>query len=822
MHDIGKFYQRGYSKPKCNNYTYFKDIQNRRTGAHVRWSRDYIENILEISDDRIIFPVLYHHNNYRDYVEVEEGNVQEIFFDIISKADHHSAAERFKKESGEKQDYYRTEPLVSIFSRINNDSEKRQIMVGKYSDNFDALKPEYNVSLGTDIYKRFWNKFEYESKNMGCLNFNSLLFLLKKYTSFIPSAVATSVVDISLFNHLKTTAALANCQLLYLNNNSHSNLKDNEDLYLVVEICLDNVEKFIYNINNSEKSRQDAIRLLHGRSMYVSLLLESVVSRIIIESDISQANILFQNSNRHVLVMPNTKTTRILLEKISDKINTYLIREFDCELYLSISYTKASGDDISRGFKSILENLINKKDKMNYNPFITNLEDVFKLKIPQYTDLCDICGKESKNRICYRCKKYLKLGSLNKDYIIKIESNEDYDFDLYFKSLNIGYKLTNINSFDEFKELLNRYSNCNNIEFIKINDSDNFLEYAKHNNEENVSFSFRYMANVLPRHTKESIFTFEDLSKISKGSNSIGIVNLSVDNTTELYLNGFDYLTNEKEQEGLSISRISTLSSLFDLFFKGIVNKIITENYYVYESKDEFNDDNYKTITLTKEENTFNIYKSKEKVKAKKIPTIYLNYSEDNHLLAIGAYDDIINFTSEFENKFREWTCNNNTITLSGSINIIKPKYPIDRAITKSEEDIQIVRKCEGNKIKIMNEILLWDTEEKVIGFTELLDYSNKLDEYLDNSYVSKGFLYSLLQLRNMHFNYKTPRSIDELDKQELEKQTKKGYVPLYKYKLRLIDNYNVFHELDENGLKYLPWIKFPLLFTNLKNKEGN
>lgn len=810
MHDIGKFYQRGYSSPRNDIYSGF---ECGFSGAHVKWSVEYIEDILGISDERIKYPVLYHHRT--DYTEVDDK-----LFDIIRKADHHSAAERFKKESGEKQNY-RTEPLVSIFSRINN-GESRKISLGNYSDNFGTLKPQNKVSLGTDVYKRFWNRFEFESKNMGCLNFNSLLFLLKKYTSFIPSAVATSVVDISLFDHLKTTAALANCQLLYLNNTSHSNLKDNEDLYLVVEICLDNVEKFIYTINNTEKSRQDAIRLLHGRSMYVSLLLESVVSRIIIESDISQANILFQNINRHVLVMPNTKTTRTLLEKISDEINTYLIKEFDCELYLSINYTKASGDNISRGFKSILENLINKKDKMNYNPLITNLEDVFKLKIPQYKDTCDICGKESKNSICYRCKKYLKLGSLNKDYIIKIESNEDYDFDLYFKSLKIGYKFTNIKSSDEFNELLNRYSNCNNIEFIKVNDSDNFLDYAKHNNEENVSFSFRYMANVLPKHTKEGIFTFEDLSKISKGSNSIGIVNLSVDNTTELYLNGFDYLTNEKEQEGLSISRISTLSSLFDLFFKGIVNKIITENYYVYELKDKFNDDNYKTITLTREENTFNVYKSKEKVKAKKIPTIYLNYSEDNHLLAIGAYDDIINFTSDFENKFREWTCNNDDITLSGSINIIKPKYPIDRAITKSEEDIQIIQKCEGNKIKIMNEVLLWDTDEKVIGFNELLDYSNKLDEYLENSYVSKGFLYSLLQLRAMYFNNKTPRNIDELEKQELDKQTKKGYVPLYKYKLRLIDNYEVFQEFDENGLRYMPWAKFPLQFTNLKNKEGN
>ena len=50
-----------------------------------------------------------------------------------------------------------------------------------------------------------------------------------------------------------------------------------------------------------------------------------------------------------------------------------------------------------------------------------------------------------------------------------------------------------------------------------------------------------------------------------------------------------------------------------------------------------------------------------------------------------------------------------------------------------------------------------------------------------------------------------------------VEKLSKKRYVPLFMYKLRLIKNREIRDDLAKKGIKYMPWIKTPVSWASLR-----
>ena len=46
---------------------------------------------------------------------------------------------------------------------------------------------------------------------------------------------------------------------------------------------------------------------------------------------------------------------------------------------------------------------------------------------------------------------------------------------------------------------------------------------------------------------------------------------------------------------------------------------------------------------------------------------------------------------------------------------------------------------------------------------------------------------------------------------------TTTSYIPLFKYKLRLIKNREIREDVDKNGIKFMPWIKTPVSWVSLR-----
>ena len=219
----------------------------------------------------------------------EHGNLSKCFDEdeykkikIITLADWISSGEREDIDYNNKQ--VKTTPLNSVFSKIS-----------KYNNNYSYIPLE--LKENTDIYPKIKNKNDTESleninnefknrwKNLkndfdnikNKISFDTINYILKKHLCFIPSASYVSEPDISLYDHLKTTTAIATClqkqdtkyltntlKLLYplflFQNNILRKIKDIEEKEKIqnnLDIILNNQNKFnelkTYLTQNTEK-----------------------------------------------------------------------------------------------------------------------------------------------------------------------------------------------------------------------------------------------------------------------------------------------------------------------------------------------------------------------------------------------------------------------------------------------------------------------------------------------------------------------------------------------------------------------------------------
>lgn len=806
MHDIGKFYQRTGLK-HANKYNNLSQEDFGLNGAHSKWSASFIDDYWDNSN--IVDYILHHHNPTK--------SVNPTLCHMLATADHHSASERI--ESDDKR-AANSLPLISIFSNVNlegndkcNDYYHRLDKLD-IDNSFNNLIPRDNlqeVMSGFNLeveYGNLWHEFNREFDCISNLNdINTIVSLLRKYTSFIPSAVYKSRSDISLYDHSKTTAGLAICRYLY--NQSMGKIfktSNKEEVYLVINGDLSGIQRFIFKVYSPQDAQKGMSKRLRGRSLFISLLVDAIVEDIIEKLGLNCTNILFSAGGRFTIIAPNTKEVMDKINSINKKINDYFIWNFNGELYLSLIYQEASGNDLSN-FGDLTDSLNLKLSLDKKHRFKNHLTDIFKTEDNvEYDRLCIICGNKSDEYICPNCLSHEKLGTVvsNAKYVLKCRSyKSNTKFDLYFDELNTGYvfKKSEKSLLNNVDELVH---NCTHVNIIKLNDTD-FLDLTDKINYDNVSFSFKFIGNTVPYHSSDDILSFEQLARISKGSDKLGILKMDVDNLGLIFSEGLNNYT---------ISKVSTLSSYLDIFFLGLINNIANE-YRVYESDEEKSE-----IIIKSKDEENKLYFSRTDNKNRSLPTIYIDYSGGDDLLIIGPYDDIIDFSINFRNKFKKWTCNNNSITLSGGIQLVNPKFPIGKAIELCENNLEMSKKAGKDKITIFNEILSWDTNGQIKGFFDLIEYGKEIEMYTLDNKISKAMSYSLLKLWQIHFSSDLKNITDkEWTMNHVNRLRCRSYLPYFKYKIRIIKDKEVRNWIDQTGINYMPWMKIPVSWVSLRTR---
>lgn len=686
LHDIGKPIER----------TKYFDLNDKWKQADTRYSHpkhtgftlEFLNNKYTdiILNENIIGLSAFHHNP------------KTIEQKIIQLADWLSSAERVEEQGTyQKGKLYYHYLLQSIIPKLYQGKEKYVHDLKEL--NLNNLFPKKEEDIDTELtktndrYKKLIDRFINEFKH--CLNDKEkLLFLLEKYFSFIPAQTPQkekeTAPDISLFDHSKTTAAIALClyqqwksgkltdeKIKYytkeINNIKTANTEEDEH-FLLVNLDLSGIQNFIFNIVSKK-----AAASLKGRSVYLVLLMEIITKFVIKKLNLEMANVLFCSGGHASILVPKAKENELV--KIREEILNILLQSHKGDIYLAIGWipVKVSDfEDFSNIWKLARIELSKLKSKrwseLNLKD---NLKNIFGPFPAKYKKQCFICHSydnvteklEYKEDICEICKslKDITDSLSNANYLIFEENNHAIGKGIHKLFSQFGYSVRFSESPDFSKK-----TRC-----YKLNKTDL---------KKSVGWEFGVF------NIKEREFT--KIAEKSEGDKKLALLKLDVDNLGLLFSKGFDKKGVDKKSRK-SISRVTSVSRFFDLFFKCEVNNLV-------------NEDKYKEY-------------------------IYPIFSGGDDTFFIGAWDKIFDFVSEFKTMFDNYF-KNGKITFSASLTIVHPKFPIISSAKISEENLDKAKHFiypkeetnEKNKITILGKVFTWNE------FNNIKDIKNEICKLIE------------------------------------------------------------------------------------------
>ncbi|PKP59382.1 MAG: type III-A CRISPR-associated protein Cas10/Csm1 [Candidatus Altiarchaeales archaeon HGW-Altiarchaeales-2] len=542
LHDIGKFLERAgvTETDKTDAIRY----------AHPKIGADFLKSLN--LEPVIVDLIRYHHNSNL----LKEKN-KSYLCKIIRLSDWLSSGERSETEEPIRttKEYLH---LVSVFNKVFVEGDNvlyedlPKYRIDKLGFSKRAIFPTKDAC---GSYKNLLETFKYDvaQELTGKKDFNRLLFLLQEYWWCVPSATwwqgGKYLPYVSLFDHSKTTCAIASC--LYKQGITEKELDDligkNESLwkepkFSLIHGDLSGIQKFIYTITS-----KSAAKSLKGRSLFLVLLQRFIAEDVLKKLDLSLANLIYSGGGHFYILAPKNLSGQNL-EEIRKEINKKLFNEFKTKLYLALGSVDVCPEDFDKKFakkwKEVAEETskqkVRKYCEFEYNKIFEPFDNGGKREI------CKICGAEidndaivdEGNKICEICKQFIEMS----DYLKDVQ--------------NKGYF--------EIDEMKNKFEILNKFETIF--DGKIFL-----NPSEGLSFfSIPLGIPMKDEHIKEFTEMAEDAEK-DTGTNKIGVLKMDVDNLGNIFTKGLG--------DGATISRVSTLSGFLSFFFEGYLNTFIEEKY---------------------------------------------------------------------------------------------------------------------------------------------------------------------------------------------------------------------------------------------------
>jgi len=682
LHDIGKFTERSKS------YNVSVEFKHINTG-HPKYSAQLVKVLKKknhffqgLTDD-LIDLVLYHHQPRNDWEK------------IIQLADWLSSSEREKGDTPEK---YFTVPLRPIFSRLfgkQDDSYGYDLEPVSVAAGFPVQKP----SINTHKYKKMVDSFLDELSTLE--NDIQLCFLLEKYLWCVPAQTTNYIPDISLFDHAKTTAAIALC--LHdeytegsLTPNGIKKMTQNEDKhFMLISGDVSGIQNFIFNVPS-----KGAAKRLKGHSVYISLLTDVITRHLVKQLNLKGANILYNGGGNFYILAPKICEEKFV--EIRKDISKQLLRFHGGSIYVALDYillSPADFSDFNKQWEKVRQKVNMLKNKKwseiglqeNYQeilgPFGAGSKD---------NAHCYLCGVEQSERkiiynsndekyYCTFCESFTDLTNELKDadclVVKEVTRNSNKAASSYqdvFNTFGYDYRFTTRQA----------PTNDEKKKAFVINDT-NFIKEG--------FCGFHFGAYRLPYDKlKDRQLTFEEISNTSSGDPKLALLKLDVDNLGNLFLRGLG--------EKSTVSRVTSLSRMFALYFEGYINHLI--------AKKNWNDH------------------------------LYVVFSGGDDTFIVGAWDKVFDFTQEFYKDFRNFTCHHPLVTFSAGICVFRYDYPIvmssrmtEVALDKAKVYVEPGKVIPSkDKVSIFGEVFNW------AEYSCIRDFKDLLLSIMENNKNKEGF----------------------------------------------------------------------------------
>ena len=715
LHDIGKFVQRARWDEKK---------------SHEEWGYEFLYGFKDRNSifEKLALFARYHHRESLEKADVEDVKMLNLLW-IIYEADNLSSMERV----GEKPQF--GNPMVSVFSSVNlgkGDPETCYYDLKEY-DPHTFFKPTIKkITIDKKKYAEQYERFKREFiKLVEKTDFDRILALLEKYTTFIPS-VMSGENDVSLYDHLKTTSAIALCLYYYHKNELDRNIKDkildrNEFKYLLIGGDISGIQDFIYTI-----SSKGALKYLRARSAFLELLTEDVVEEIVERLGLTRANIIYCGGGHFFILAPNTDEAKEELKKIRNSVNQWLFYRYHGRLYLAMGYIKLNGNSFKNlevNGESIWRKISQKLKIIKNRKFLDILEDSASLVEKDYwrnKDICDVCRSPAKElnfvrediQVCEACGELYNLGEIIPKIFGFVRWKHDESLRNTFPAITLP--------FSTFYALY-EHEDLSIKKMLKFFPKDAII-YAKNSFDlEEIYYGYRvipyFVSDYVVKNERGEIKNFDELGESAKGVKKIAVLKMDVDDLGKIFSKGLP-------EDKRTLSRYATLSRFMNHFFKNCIRLIAKRDGQILDIlRDKslprlFEDSNERNIVVV--------------------------YSGGDDLFIVGSWNDVFEIASEIRELFGEYVGWNPNLTISAGFAIFDPKYPLYR-MAKITSDRLENAKDEGSKIhediKIKDRIMLFERSiPKEFEETHKISYMWKEFKEIWNKYIPKIYENGMLK----------------------------------------------------------------------------
>lgn len=537
---------------------------------------------------------------------------------------------------------------------------------------------------------------------------NALLRLLQKWTSSIPSGAENP--DISLYDHLKTTAAIGACLSEYFIDRGERDFRkflfirerefDSTECFLLYSADLSGIQKFIYTVSD-----HGALRSLRSRSFFLGLMMEHYIDELLQGCGLSRTNLLYSGGGHCYLLLPNTPHVLQVIEAWNLKFNDFLQDQFGTGLFLAHGWTSCCGND-----------LINvPAEKTPYKEMFRRVSGAMSAhKLHRYSPSqllrlnqrescgereCRVCGRidNLKEELCPWCRCFIDLSrKIQTETVYVVSGGNAFtpDFSLPAREGMVHFLFTDKKT---ARKLLKEDGAIRRI-YIKNESCADFRDSTR-----------LYVGD----YAASNLLT--ELTAQSEGIQSLAICRMDVDNLGQSFVRGFENSTTDEPREKyryVHLARTAAFSRQMSLFFQLYINDILSGQY---------GEKRHLAVTIV--------------------------YSGGDDVFLVGAWNDVIEAANRVQKAFAEFTCG--SLTISGGIGLFDEKFPIRIAAARTAE-LGDRAKQEPNKDAISifdprgRHTYSWAVfQEKVIG-----EKAAALEEFLMAfPEVGNVFLYKTVQL---------------------------------------------------------------------------
>ncbi len=659
--------------------------------------------------------------NLAAYHHVPSERLEAYLEKVIQAADHFASAER-EQGSFYEQGIHKKTRLESLLGRIQIGEAARQ------NEHFLPLKflelseehifPKQAATFGMEKKSVAWlsqnslvsdyqavaNRFLSELEGLQQFQanitkekilksmFRSLLSIMERYLSQIPAATNIQHPDISLFDHLRITAAIGEGLYLHHDKVDQPNGFNDHTTVKWQLVCGDfsGIQKFIYKITS-----KGAAKGLRGRSFFIQLLCDAVAEQIIRDLGLYPTARIYSSGGKFYLLIPSHLKEKV--KDIADSVNKALLDEFQGEMFLGVGFADICGDDFKEGnmgkrWQQVNEDL----QKQRLQPFRAQVSqdiECFTQKTQHEWGACKICGRDdldadiNSDHNCKQCENLEDLGGKLADthYLFwvwgenrktvknKIQGPPFFiplpgtDCDLYF-----------LNDEPQFSELTDLSES--HLEMVN--------EWAGLKpNPQGYSQGIRYVGKWQGDKDNGSR-DFKDFADNAQGISRMGVLRMDVDNLGEIFIRGLNF--GKKDSDGKqasmgSLSRVATVSRQLHLFFAGYLHRIL---------------DDY--------------------------PQSQIIYAGGDDVFIIGSWHELPVVAQKICSEFSRYCGTNPCFTVSGGIATVGGRYPISRAAElagQAEEQAKHLQRGQKEKdaLSFLETVIGWESFDEAVRLRDIL-----------------------------------------------------------------------------------------------------